>query len=107
MSLENQPQKKRGLLIALVAGVFALVAVGAAALLVNITERKQEAKHAFVKLVEVSENDVDPAKWGTNWPREYDGYKRTSEPTGTKYGGGGHSANESQPPPRSRCATPG
>ena len=48
MSAENQPQNKRGLLIALVAGVFALVAVGAAALLVNIAERKQEAKHAFV-----------------------------------------------------------
>jgi len=100
MSAENQPQKKRGLLIALVAGVFALVAVGAAALLVNITERKQEARHAFVKLVEVTENDVDPAKWGKNWPREFDGYQRTSEPTSTKYGGGGHGANESQPPPQ-------
>jgi len=106
MSAENQPQKNRGLLIALVAAVFALVAVGAAALLVNITERKQEAKHAFVKLVEVGENDVDPAKWGTNWPREYDGYKRTSEPTGTKYGGGGHASNESQPPPQKAVRDP-
>src|SRR5664280_3633538 len=89
MSAENQaPQKKRGLLIALVAGAFALGALGAAALLVNIAERKQEAKNSYVKLVEVTENDVDPAKWGTNWPREYDGYKRTSEPTHTKYGGG-------------------
>jgi nitrite reductase (cytochrome c-552) len=100
MSAENQPQKKRGLLIALVAGVFALVAIGAAALLVNITERKQEAKHTFVKLVEVTEGDVDAAKWGKNWPREFDGYQRTSEPTATKYGGGGHGANESQPPPQ-------
>jgi nitrite reductase (cytochrome c-552) len=100
MSANSQVQPKRGLLIALVAGVFALVAIGVAALLVNIAERKQEAKHAFVKLVEVTENDVDPAKWGTNWPREYDGYKRTSEPTFTKYGGGGHRANESQPPPQ-------
>jgi nitrite reductase (cytochrome c-552) len=75
MSAENQPQKKRGLLIALVAGVFALVAIGAAALLVNITERKQEARNAFVRLVEVTENDTDPAKWGQNWPREYDGYR--------------------------------
>jgi nitrite reductase (cytochrome c-552) len=88
MSAENQPTQKRGLLIALVAGVFALVAVGVAALLVNIAERKEQAKHAYVKLVEVGENDTDPAKWGTNWPREYDGYKRTAEPTSTKYGGG-------------------
>ena len=98
MSAENQPQKKRGLLIALVAGVFALVAVGVAALLVNIAERKQEAKHAVVKLVEVTENDVDPAKWGTNWPREFDGYKRTSEPTHTKYGGGTGSGEGALPP---------
>ena len=89
MSAENPaPQKKRGLLIALVAGAFALGALGAAALLVNIAERKQEAKNPYVRLVDVTENDVDPAKWGTNWPREYDGYKRTSEPTSTKYGGG-------------------
>jgi len=86
MAAENQPQK-RGLLIALLAGVFALVAVGVATLLVNIAERKEQARNAYVKLVEVTENDVDPAKWGTNWPREFDGYKRTSEPTSTKYGG--------------------
>ena len=88
MSAETQaPPKKRGLLVA-VAIAFALGALGAAALLVNIAERKQEAKNAYVKLVQVTENDVDPAKWGTNWPREYDGYKRTSEPSNTKYGGG-------------------
>jgi murein DD-endopeptidase MepM/ murein hydrolase activator NlpD len=88
MSAEPQPRKNRGLLIALVTGVFALVAVGAAALLVNISERKSEARHAFVKVVEVTENDTDPAKWGKNWPREYDDYQRTAERTGTKYGGG-------------------
>jgi nitrite reductase (cytochrome c-552) len=71
-----------------IAAVVALVTAGATALLVNIFQRKQEAKSTFVKLVEVTENDVDPAKWGVNWPREYDGYKRTSEPTSTKYGGG-------------------
>jgi nitrite reductase (cytochrome c-552) len=97
MAAENQPQK-RGLLIALLAGVFALVAVGVAALLVNIAERKEQARNAYVKLVEVTENDVDPAKWGTNWPREYDGYKRTSEPTATKYGGARGPAEGQLPP---------
>ena len=101
MSAENQPPRKRGLLIALVAGVFALVAIAAAALLVNITERKQEARHAFVRLVEVTENDTDPARWGTNWPLEYDGYKRTSEPTSTKYGGGAGGAEGALPPEKS------
>ena len=74
MSVEPQPQKKRGLLVALVVGVFALAAVGAAALLVNIAERKEAARHQYVKVVEVTEADTDPAKWGKNWPREYDGY---------------------------------
>ncbi|MBK9064402.1 MAG: ammonia-forming cytochrome c nitrite reductase subunit c552 [Acidobacteria bacterium] len=100
MSAENaEPGKKKsGLLIALVAGAFALGALGAAALLVNIAEKKQEAKNSTVRLAEVTENDVDPAKWGTNWPREYDGYKRTSEPSHTKYGGGYGGAEGVVPP---------
>ncbi len=80
-----------------IAAVVALVTAGATALLVNIFQRKQEAKSTFVKLVEVTENDVDPAKWGVNWPREYDGYKRTSEPTSTKYGGGQRSSEGTTP----------
>ncbi|HEX7613768.1 MAG TPA: ammonia-forming cytochrome c nitrite reductase subunit c552 [Thermoanaerobaculia bacterium] len=99
MSAVNQPpRKKRGLIIALVAAAFALGALGAGALLVNIAQRKQEARNSYVKLVEVTENDVDPAKWGTNWPREFDGYKRTSEPTHTKYGGGWGGAEGVVPP---------
>ena len=98
MSAEKQPTKNRGLLIALVTGVFALVAVGAAALLVNISERKTEAKHAYVKVVEVTENDTDPAKWGKNWPREFDDYKRTAERTSTKYGGGAGTSEGELPP---------
>ena len=107
MSTENQPQpqSKRGLLIALVAGVFALVAVGVAALLVNIAQKKVEAKHAYVKLVQVGEDDVDVAKWGTNWPRELDGYKRTAEPTNTKYGGAA-GASDNQPAPEKAVRDP-
>ena len=56
MSAENaEPGKKKsGLLIALVAGAFALGALGAAALLVNIAEKKQEAKNATVRLADVT-----------------------------------------------------
>ncbi len=91
------PPKKRRFLVAL-AAAFALGALGAGALLVNIAQRKQEAKNPYVRLVEVGENDTDPAKWGTNWPREYDGYKRTSEPNHTKYGGGSGVAEGLVPP---------
>jgi nitrite reductase (cytochrome c-552) len=95
---DPQPRKNRGLLIALVAGVFALVAIGAAALLVNISEKKSEARHAYVKVVEVTDDDTDPAKWGKNWPREFDDYKRTAERTATKYGGGAGPAEGEMPP---------
>lgn len=82
----------------LVAAVVAILTAGATALLVNIFQHKQEAKNTYVKLVEVTENDVDAAKWGVNWPREFDGYKRTSEPTRTKYGGGLGSSEGALPP---------
>jgi nitrite reductase (cytochrome c-552) len=46
-------------------------------------------------VVEVGENDTDPAKWGRNWPQQYDGYKRTALPTRTRFGG--HGGNEALP----------
>jgi nitrite reductase (cytochrome c-552) len=98
MPADKQPQNNRPLLIALVTGVFALVAVGVAALLVNVSEKKTEAKHSYVKLVEVTEDDTDPAKWGKNWPREYDDYLRTAEVTSTKYGGAGGTSEGEMPP---------
>jgi nitrite reductase (cytochrome c-552) len=53
----------------------------------NIMERKAEARLASFKIVEISENTIDPAEWGKNFPRQYDGYKRTSEMQRTRYGG--------------------
>ena len=51
-------------------------AAGATALLTNIFERKAEQRTPYVRVVEVGENDTDPAKWGKNWPAQYDGYKK-------------------------------
>jgi nitrite reductase (cytochrome c-552) len=62
--------------------VFALVA-----LIASIFQRKQEAKNPWVRLVNVDENTTDPAQWGKNWAREYDGYLRTSDTTRTRFGG--------------------
>jgi nitrite reductase (cytochrome c-552) len=81
-------RKRRILAYATVAVATALATALVTALLVNIFERKQEAKEPFLKLVQVTEDDVDPSTWGVNWPREFDGYRRTAEPTATKYGGG-------------------
>ncbi len=77
-------------------GLVAAGAAGAAVLLLllyaNISTRKQEARQTFVPIVALDEKTVDPAIWGKNFPRQYDSYRRTAEPSGTKYGGGGSEA---------------
>lgn len=72
--------------IALIA-VTAIATFAIAALLLNINQRKTEAHETYVQLVPLDEDTVDPAVWGTNFPREYDGYKRTVDTQRTKYGG--------------------
>jgi nitrite reductase (cytochrome c-552) len=67
--------------------VTAAAAFGVAALLMNISTRKQEAKQTFFKLVDLNEDTIDPAEWGKNFPRQYDGYKRTAENTNRRHGG--------------------
>lgn len=73
---------------------FTLIVLGTAAvtvvvllLLVSIFTRKQEARAPFQRLVEVTEDTVDPAVWGVNWPRQYDSYRRTVDSERTRYGG--------------------
>lgn len=53
----------------------------------NISERKDEARLTVLKVAEVTEETVDPATWGKNWPRQYDGYRRTVDIERTKHGG--------------------
>src|SRR5262245_37803044 len=67
------------------------------ALLTNIFERKQEARQPFVRVVEVTEETLDPKIWGQNWPAEYDSYLKTATPTTTKYGGRGPGASDGGP----------
>jgi nitrite reductase (cytochrome c-552) len=80
-----------GVLVAIVTAL----AAGFAALLMNIAERKAEHRQTFVRLVEVTEDDTDAAKWGKNWPSQYDGYKRTALRTSTRFGG--HAGSEALP----------
>jgi nitrite reductase (cytochrome c-552) len=56
-------------------------------LLMNVRERKQEARETHLELARLSEETIDPAEWGKNFPREYDGFKRTTEARRTRYGG--------------------
>ena len=75
--------------------VVAIVAAAVTGLLMNIFERKQEAAVTHTKLVEVTEDTTDPAKWGVNWPKQYDSYLLTAQATRTRFGG--HGGSEALP----------
>jgi nitrite reductase (cytochrome c-552) len=76
----------RGALVAL-AATSALAVAAATALLVNIMERKQEARNPFFRVVELDDRTEDPAVWGKNFPLQYDAYLRTVDQQRTRYGG--------------------
>jgi nitrite reductase (cytochrome c-552) len=79
-------RRYRGLLIAAVAAS-AVLAIAIAALLVTMFQRHQEARNPYVMFVNVDENTTDPAVWGTNWPRQFDSFRRTVDYERTRYGG--------------------
>ncbi len=83
----NESGMSRLGLIVITALVTALVAVGALALLINIYERKQEARNPFYRVVELTDETEDPAAWGKNFPLQYDGYRRTVDQVRTRFGG--------------------
>jgi nitrite reductase (cytochrome c-552) len=73
--------------MAVTAGITAAVVLGGLALLVNIFERKQEARHPFFRVVELTETTEDPVVWGKNFPYQYDSYRRTVDQVRTRFGG--------------------
>ena len=74
-------------MLAIVATVAAVAAVGIGALLTNIFQRQQEARNPFYRVVELTDTTQDPAVWGKNFPQQYDGYRRTVDQIRTRYGG--------------------
>jgi len=78
--------KRFGVLVGL-AVLALLAAVGGAALLVNILERKQEARNPFYRVVELTDETEDPSVWGKNFPLQYDDYRRTVDQVRTRFGG--------------------
>ena len=87
---DQKPSGMRGWSRSAVLTVAVVTAVGAAAiaaLLVNIMERKGEAQNSFFRVVELTDDTIDPAIWGKNFPLQYDGYLRTVDQQRTRYGG--------------------
>lgn len=82
------PRKGKSLMLpAILCLVAAVVTAGVAVLLVTIFEHKQEARQPFVRLVDVDEVSTDPVPWGTNWPYQFDTYRRSVDEQETEYGG--------------------
>jgi nitrite reductase (cytochrome c-552) len=85
-----EPRKRRragGAFFVVAVVLVAIVTSLVTALLINVFERKQEAKNPYLRVVDVTEDTTDPAIWGQNWPRQYDSYQRTVDATHTEYGG--------------------
>src|SRR5215470_7330382 len=79
--------RRRRRLFFLIAGAAVLATIVGVALLMNIFERKQEARNPFYRVVELTDDTEDPAVWGKNFPLQYDDYKRTVDQVRTHYGG--------------------
>lgn len=82
-------ESKRTVKVAIaVAAVFSLVGVGIGLLLTNISTRKLEGRMFPAKVVEIGTEELDPAVWGANFPRQYDSFQQTRVDYGkTPYGG--------------------
>jgi nitrite reductase (cytochrome c-552) len=80
------PRASRALLL-FALGASLVAAAGIAALLVNISERKREARAPFVRVVDIGPREEDPAVWGRNFPVQYDDYLRTVDQVRTRFGG--------------------
>jgi nitrite reductase (cytochrome c-552) len=85
MDEERSPRRPRTLLVATVAAALAAIVTGA--LLINIFERKQEARNPFFRVVDLTDRTDDPALWGNNFPYQYDAWRRTVDQRRTRFGG--------------------
>ena len=90
MSEKTRPTKSRAVLWAGLIGAGAAIATASMmALYQNIATRKAEAHEISFKVLDLNERSLDPAPWGKNFPRQFDGFLRTAELTSTAFGGAG------------------
>jgi nitrite reductase (cytochrome c-552) len=71
----------------IIVGAAVLATIVGVALLMNIFERKQEARNPFYRVVELTDDTDDPAVWGKNFPLQHDDYRRTVDQVRTRFGG--------------------
>jgi nitrite reductase (cytochrome c-552) len=56
-------------------------------LMQNIFTRQREAEQVVFALAHLDETVIDPEEWGRNFPRQFDGYRRTVDTARTRFGG--------------------
>ena len=61
----------------LIVAVGLILGVGIGALLVTIAVRQQEGRQTYLQIVEIKDDEPDPAVWGRNFPNEYEAYIKT------------------------------
>lgn len=87
-STENNNPRRQMLLLATAFVVGMLIMAGLAALFANIQQRKAETVEYPLRVIDVPEDELDPAVWGQNFPRQYDTFVKTeASDTETPYGG--------------------
>jgi nitrite reductase (cytochrome c-552) len=84
---DGRPRRGATRLVVMAVLIGAIAAVAITALLVNIFERKQEARNPFYRVVDLTDDTEDPAAWGKNFPQQYDLYLQTVDQVRTRYGG--------------------
>jgi len=83
----NPPETSRRRWTLVTIALSAIAVFALTALLINIVERKQEARIPFYRVADLNDTVSDPAVWGKNFPMQYDLYLRTVDVERTKYGG--------------------
>ena len=84
----KQPKSKRLWLYIGLFAVAAVLTIAVVGLLANIQGKKEEAKQSPVQIVDIADDELDPAVWGLNFPVQYDSFKKTETNYGaTAYGG--------------------
>ncbi len=74
-----------GAIVILIAAVVAMLGL----LVTSINERKWEAQQPILVSQTIGQFESDNAKWGADYPREFDAYKKMAlDTTKTMYGGG-------------------
>lgn len=97
-SAVDPARKGRTLVLLLVLGASSGILL--ALLLVNIAGHKADSRNPHMRVVEIDDNTQDPAKWGANYPIQFQDYLRTADSTHTKYGGSEavpHTPSEADP----------